>query len=530
MSAPTGPSERPEGFTPAQASPSAADRAPVAGPSTDPAPAGWRTLDSRSLAASSVLSLAIAVPVTLAVLRFANGQHWPMFWIVAACAAALVLVIISVLTYDLLRLRTTTWRLTAERLELRSGIAVRQHRSIPRDRVRSVDLKADPVRRVLGLSVVKVGTGEHNAGGDSTLTLDPLSRTEAEHLRGVLLHSEHHAAEGTAAEQGPLSSFDWSWTRFAPLTVWSFIGAALVVGIVSKPLGWLGIDLWDNAVRQAAWGWLTADPWLRVPLILLANVLLGVVGAAVVFAVQWGNYRLEEEPGRLKLSRGLLTTRSLTMEERRLRGVELSEPLLARLGGAARLKVVATGLKRKAEENESAEDLSALTPPLPRADAVRLADHFTGGPLPRLHPHPPAARAKRVRMSLIEVAVIVAALAAADWLWLPSWVWAALIAYVPFTLWHARADYRALGNALAPRHLITRMGVSNLRTVALERKGIIGWEIKQSYFQRRLGLITVRATTAAGAGHYDVVDVGQDHGLELAGEAVPGLLEPFVVR
>ena len=49
--------------------------------------------------------------------------------------------------------------------------------------------------------------------------------------------------------------------------------------------------------------------------------------------------------GTLHIVRGLLTRRSITLEERRLRGAEVSEPLLIRAVGGARTLAVATGLR-----------------------------------------------------------------------------------------------------------------------------------------------------------------------------------------
>jgi len=49
-------------------------------------------------------------------------------------------------------------------------------------------------------------------------------------------------------------------------------------------------------------------------------------------------------------------------------------------------------------------------------------------------------------------------------------------------------------------------------------------------FQRRAGLATVLATTAAGAGAYAIRDVGTGTGLDAADDAVPGLLAPFLER
>ena len=51
----------------------------------------------------------------------------------------------------------------------------------------------------------------------------------------------------------------------------------------------------------------------------------------------------------------------------------------------------------------------------------------------------------------------------------------------------------------------------------------------QTLTQRRAGLITLHAVTAAGRGRYEVLDVGVDRGLELVGDVTPGLLTPFLV-
>jgi hypothetical protein len=51
--------------------------------------------------------------------------------------------------------------------------------------------------------------------------------------------------------------------------------------------------------------------------------------------------------------------------------------------------------------------------------------------------------------------------------------------------------------------------------------GVIGVTLRQSFFQRRSGLITVIATTAAGAQRYEVPDVPLAQSFELAEQLVP---------
>jgi putative membrane protein len=76
---------------------------------------------------------------------------------------------------------------------------------------------------------------------------------------------------------------------------------------------------------------------------------------------------------------------------------------------------------------------------------------------------------------------------------------------------------------------VARSGTVRRATVALQRRGIVGWTVRQSVLQRRAGLVTVLATTAAGTGAYAVRDAAEADGLALADAAVPGLLRPFLV-
>jgi putative membrane protein len=131
------------------------------------------------------------------------------------------------------------------------------------------------------------------------------------------------------------------------------------------------------------------------------------------------------------------------------------------------------------------------------------------------------------------VRATVPVLVASGALWLapvPDWVAWAVLSLLPVTVLLALDAYRNLGHALTSHYLVTRHGAGVRATVALQRAGVIGWTVSQSFFQRRAGLVTVTATTAAGGGAYHVIDVRTADGLAVAEHAVPGLLRPFVRR
>src|SRR3546814_14202207 len=58
-------------------------------------------------------------------------------------------------------------------------------------------------------------------------------------------------------------------------------------------------------------------------------------------------------------------------------------------------------------------------------------------------------------------------------------------------------EYAHLGHALTPDHLVAGSGITSRTRTILQRDGVIGWVVAQSFFQRRRRMATVVATTAA---------------------------------
>jgi putative membrane protein len=104
--------------------------------------------------------------------------------------------------------------------------------------------------------------------------------------------------------------------------------------------------------------------------------------------------------------------------------------------------------------------------------------------------------------------------------WLPLAIWAVFAALaVPV----AQEAYRNLGHGLTEEHVISGHGALMRQREVLERGGIIGWVVRQTIFQRRLGLATLVATTAAGPESVTIDDVPYDVALAVAREATPHL-------
>lgn len=272
-------------------------------------------------------------------------------------------------------------------------------------------------------------------------------------------------------------------------------------------------------------------------MLIAVALVIGVIGSLGLFVEMWWNYRLDREAGgTLRVRRGLFTTRSISIEEERVRGIDLVEPLGVRLAGAARVDVIATGMATGAEANKA--DHHVLLPAAPRQIAERVAADVVREPVApteavRLSPHPIAARGRRVRWALAavvagELPLLILGVLLTDVLLHLAWITAVLA--VPVAVALAFDAYRGLGHGSTGAYLVARSGTVRRSTAALQRRGIIGWTVTQSVFQRRAGLATVWATTAAGSGAYAIRDVDTSTGLDVADAAVPGLLEPFLER
>lgn len=523
----------------------------------------WHRLDPRMLALNiSVLAAPLAGLGVTAIVTGGNIPAGVYFSLMSVGAVFVVMMGVGLMRYA-----TTKYRIGEERVELHAGLIFQRRLSIPRDRIRSVDLTANPLHRIFGLSVVKVGTGQNTTSPDGSgeISLDAVRRERAEELRLELLRrspvavtpvtedaADAPTAEATSPAEAPaavtgataadrtIATMNWSWVKYAPLTGWTLIVAAVIVGGAGRALDWVGIDPYESGLVMDAFNWVRQFSLVVVILVTLAAVLVvGFIGATLIYIEGWWGYRLvREASGSFLVRRGLLTTRSMSLEERRLRGVMLVEGLGVRLAKGATTKAIAAGLATTSKDRNKEKDF--LLPPAPREEAYRvsaevLAEETTPLAVTDLARHPRAALRRRLVRAVVPVLVLAAVLAVVratvSWMgWMPSWVPPVSLLLLLATVPLAFDYYRNLGHTLSGRYLLTRHGAVSRHTVALRRNGVIGWTISRTFFQRRVGLATVAATTGAGSGEYKVYDVDESTGLAFAEQAVPDLLTPFLER
>ncbi|HIY65230.1 MAG TPA: PH domain-containing protein [Candidatus Agrococcus pullicola] len=515
--------------------------------------ASWLRLSPRIIWVDLAISILASLPALVAIWLFdvdSGGQIWPLIGLAIFGVVGAI--------FDVVRWVFTRYRITATHVELKTGVVLRRHRVIQRDRIRTVDIEAKLRHRVAKMRVVNIGAGQQAAAGESALALDALSADDARALQTELLtdvndandvdtpsgetgpEQEDQPADGSGAPIGPehgepirvFARFRPSWFVFNMFNIWAYV---LALGLGWGAL-WLlstfGIDLYGIIVGLMDW---SSIGWLGTALIgLIAAGALGAVGLGVNYFTENWNLELARVRGRdgtvLRTRKGLFTTREINRDENRIRGAQVSEPVLWRWMGASDTSVITTGL-----DEWSMAEPAAILPRGPVRRAREVAGDVLGDTENPFHKnlarHPRRALLRRLVLAAFVAAAVAAALAVLAFTDVVphTLVWAAA-ALLPIFLLAAVVAYRALGHTLTDRYVITRSGLMSRATTVLQRSAVSTVVISESPMQRLLRLRTVSTMTAAGSGGYDTPDLDRKDSLAFALKAAPGILDPFVAR
>lgn len=477
----------------------------------------WRRLSPRMLLVHPVHELLGQLPLLIGsvVLGSATGNQ---MWSVA--------VLVLLIVFGVARWFTTTYRIDGEQIQRREGVLQRTVSSLPRNRIRSVSTDARLLHRLLGLTVVKVSTGQE-VRGDAEFALDAVRSSDVPELRAILL-ADSLAADSPAGPPLDLVIARWqpSWLRYSPL---SFTGLAMIaaaIGLVYQTGAAVALQdstLAREGVDAAERVGIVVTVAVAVVVVLVLSVVLSVVRSLVTF----GNLVLSRRDdhggaGVLHLEHGLLRAREHTFDMRRLRGGTIREPLLVRMFGGARLDAVMTGVNGSGEA-------SLLLPPCPAATVAGVLTELIGRPDvvggDLLGHGPVATRRRWTRALSIPVLLGVAMAGATFVVAIPPIAWVALVVVTVVAAFLAADRARALGHRSGGGWLVARAGSLERRRDCIATAGIIGWTVRQTYFQRRAGVATLVAATAAGVKGYRVLDVPAELAWSVAASASPWLYD-----
>ncbi len=418
---------------------------------------------------------------------------------------------------------TTRYALDEESVHLHHGLLWRTKQVLPRSNIQNVSTKASLLAR-MG-SVVDLQISDASATGDIRLRV--IAQDEADRLTTLLRSSipatavpvpTDASASGDGSETEPSSAVDRAGldapapggpaVERAPLvepplgsllraeltatsTVLSTVVLVLVVAAVAVARRSEPFDIDLSALPD----WVS--PWVVLLVGIVGGLLLEAVGVGQRL-LALGGFRLWADPDRLRIRVGLLTEARITARRERIQQLRVERDILHRLLAIERVDYETADL-----EVEGTAGSGYLAPV---ADAGRwrdlAAEVFGAVQLDESDLRSVSPRTvRRVFLRFVIVAVPLSALVLVH----PAFLALPLLA-ITGGWFYSRARFRVLGYATSTDQLLVRRGVllGRLTLVQLDKAQIVG--LHATVFQRRLGLATLRLSTA-GRGFGGIVSL-----------------------
>jgi putative membrane protein len=413
------------------------------------------------------------------------------------------------------------WRLDGDELLLRSGVLNRQNRVIPLARVQNVEVRQSLVQRLAGVAELRVETA--GSGLQAEAHLSVLGIGEAQALRGELLarRRAHASLSAPAADaEGAKATADADARPAAPplaqLSTWDVLLAGATAneaGVIAAALAGLlqfaddlpgGIieTMAERAIERME-GAVVLLGAIGVVLFLLLGWLISIAGAVV----RYHGFTLAVDGGEMRKRYGLLTVHEASVPLQRVQAIRVEETFLRRWLGLASLMIETAG-----GSPGQAGGAEAFVPIARRREVGRLVRGIFGeadvdaAEFTRVHPK---AERRMVRRYLAWFLVLWAPFWAARWLDVqPGGMMAPWMAvFLPLVWMMARWQYQNRGWALPPGYVMARSGVMNRITWIVPDRKLQTLHLRETLFQRRLGLSTLVVDTAAGGRQASVIDL-----------------------
>lgn len=374
-----------------------------------------------------------------------------------AGGGVVLLVLAGLLGLAFLSWRMTRYCLTAESIEISSGVLFRQHRSAQLDRIQGVDVVQPLLGRIFGLARLDV---EVAGSGKSTLSLAYLTDDAAHELRNRLL-ARAAGLHVDAASSAPMATEE----RWLELPLGRLLGSIAL----SAPTLLFGLFVGGALVVSATTGRLT-------PLGVIGGLgpfVVAMVGITWSRFVRGFGFTAAAAADGLRVRSGLLERRTQTVPPGRIQAVRLSQPLLWRLPGWWTVQVNVAGFGLTGDHHDALA-ASTLLPVGTRDEALSVLAFA----LPDLGVEEPAAVVDAGLIGIGPGAGFVGAPAAARW--------------VDPLVWR-RTAYRLTRTAL-----VLRRGLLTRELILVPHAKVQSLRLRQGPLSRRLGLATVQIHSTPG--------------------------------
>ncbi|MBE5023359.1 PH domain-containing protein [Olsenella sp. DSM 107455] len=428
--------------------------------------------------------------------------------------------------------RVRTWELTDEGVVMRWGLLNKRQLTIPYEHIHTADMSSELLDRLFGLMTLDLDTGAAAAEGDAA-RMRGLRAGEAEALRAELFRRKRAAGSPAGEKDGAPAASDDGVPDERPLATFELAGRQLLLAAASQTSAAsqavaLVVLLVNGLNQLIEWGVLdlagtgdelvaTALPVLvpAVAAFVLAAIVLGAAVSFVLGLVRYAGYRVERYADRVVVEHGLLSRSSRTVAVDRVQHVVVRQGIIRQLVGYAEVYVQVVSAPGEADGEPSGSVLLHPFVRMGELDALlaEVLPAYAGvvGQVELRRLGPVACRRAVVRAAIwwpFATAIFFGVhwlfglsglLASAGWLLGPLLVAAVLLSVVLLAglVVDALLAWRGARYGHTARELVLVSGGFTRRTTIAPRSHLQRMQVSASPFQRRAGVATLSARTAA---------------------------------
>ena len=261
----------------------------------------------------------------------------PLLWVTengyAGLALIAVLVFIALLVAGFyVSWRMHTFRITDEVVEVRSGILFRTNRKARLDRVQGINIQRPFLARLFGAARLEVNV----AGNDANVKLDYLSSAAADELRLEILRLASGSTDAATVVVPGSRLNELLAPELDPSTVKAVVSmhlGRLLGAIILSESTLVLVALIAGPIVFAA---ITGEP---IALVVIFPSVIGMGSFVVRRFTKSLRYTISSTDDGIRIGYGLLSTSNETLPPGRIHAVEVSQPLLWRIGGWWEIKI-----------------------------------------------------------------------------------------------------------------------------------------------------------------------------------------------
>ncbi|TYS63435.1 PH domain-containing protein [Sutcliffiella horikoshii] len=403
-------------------------------------------------------------------------------------------------------------------LRMEYGVFVRKRRFIPQERIQTLDTSEGLVQRVFGLVKVQIETA--GGGTEAEASLTAVTKEEASRLREALLYyknkeenadvygSKLRVQQESSVEPVEKPTYKASWkTLFIVGTTSGGIGVVLsaVIAFTSQFDQFVP---YEDIINR--FGMVLQTSVYLIASIVFVVLFLSWLISIVMTMFKYGNFTVVKNDDELLISRGIIEKRQLTISLKRIQAIRISQNPLRQPFGYATVFVESAGSSGGKESDFS----TILFPLLKVSDVEAHLGEFVPSYMLTQSVHGLPKRSMiRYLVRLMVPAVLLSVPIA--YFFQPYGYVAFLSVAIGGLLGYSQ--YKNAGWAVGKEQLQLSYRHLSKNTVLVRKKRIQSFELRESFFQGKRKLFTIKAAIKTGLGgkNFQVVDVEQDDGEQI---------------